>query len=73
MTRQATPRFLLAEPLPFGKVELVTTDYQEFACSKATAVWLQAGGMSSIDGQPVTLTEVDDFGPNVMVAVRYDR
>lgn len=65
-------RFLLAEPLPFGAIELVTTDYQEFACSKATAVWLQTGAMQAIDGRPVSLAVVDDRGANVMMHVRYE-
>jgi hypothetical protein len=46
-------------PLPFGKIVLAQEDYQEFACSKSTASWLQAGGMTHIDGQKVTLVVKD--------------
>jgi hypothetical protein len=59
-------RHYLDEPLPEGKLALFTTDYQEFACSKATVVRLQTEGMK-LDGKPVTLKIVDDYGPNVMV------
>lgn len=56
-------------PLPFGKLFLFQTDYKEFACSKETASWLQAGAMSSIDGTPVKLQVMEEMvgGHNVMM------
>jgi hypothetical protein len=56
-------------PLPFGKLEFCQDDYREFACSKSTASWLQAGGMTHIDGKRVTLQIKDECigGHNVWV------
>jgi len=60
-------RYLLAdEPLPDGELCFFSADYQEFACSKATATRLQTEGMR-IDGRRVTTKITCDFGPNVMV------
>ena len=58
-------------PLPFGKLYLWQPDYREFCCSKETAAWLQAGGMTHLDGLPVTLQVMDTLvgGFNVMVKV----
>lgn len=56
-------------PLEFGKLYLWQPGYREFACSKETFEWLQAGGMQSIDGIPVRLQVMDILvgGFNVMV------
>lgn len=64
------PGYLLSdEPLPFGKLMLGSTDYREFACSKSTASWLIAGGMTHLDGQKVTLRVKDECigGHNVIL------
>jgi hypothetical protein len=54
--------------LPFGKIALGQRDYNEFACSKSTAAWLQGGAMTKIDGQNVTLRVVAELGgDNVMM------
>lgn len=53
--------YLLSDaPLPFGEIVLGSDQYQEFACSKSTARWLQAGGMTHIDGKKVTLVVKDE-------------
>jgi len=56
-------------PLPFGKLSFGQVEYQEFACSKSTASWLQSGGMTHIDGKRVTLRikDVCVGGHNVWV------
>jgi len=48
---------------------LGSTEYREFVCSKQTATWLQAGGMTHIDGKQVKLQIKDECrgGHNVVV------
>ena len=57
--------------MPFGKLYLWQPDYREFACSRETAAWLMDGGMTHIDGLPVSLQIMDTLvgGFNVMVKV----
>jgi len=65
-------RYCLSDgPLPFGEIFLGQLDYGEFACSKETASWLQAGAMSSIDGVPVTLQVMEELvgAHNVMLKI----
>jgi hypothetical protein len=63
------PHYLSDEPLPFGKILFGQVDYHEFICSKSTAKWLKEGGMTHLDGRPVTLTEKDELrgGKNVIL------
>ena len=67
----ATPHPLSDGPLEFGRIAWAQADYLEFACSLATADWLEAGAMSSIDGRPVILQRTCLLvgGHNVMVRV----
>lgn len=51
---------MLEAPLPYGRlVDLGMREYGEFACSAETAAWLQAGGMTSVDGRRVRVEVVD--------------
>ncbi len=61
--------YLSDGPLPFGKLDLVQSDYREFACSWETAEWLLSGGMTHLDGLPVVLSVSCELrgGHNVMV------
>lgn len=67
------PHYLADEELPFGKLIYGTTDYNEFVCSKSTAAWLQAGGMTHVDGRPVKVLVKDQFhgGRNVVAGFFY--
>lgn len=48
------------EPLPFGSiVDCGLVEYHEFACSVETYEWLRAGGMTHVNGEPVTLRIAD--------------
>lgn len=61
---------ILDEPLPFGELfDLGLRDYREAACSKSTMQWLQEGGMTHLDGKPVTFRVMDESpgGHNVIV------
>lgn len=58
----------LERPLPFQRIEDVgMRDYREFVCSEQTFAWLRDGGMTHVDGQPVSLQVVDRAGANVFV------
>lgn len=69
---------MLDDTLPFGKlVDLGMREYGEFACSSATAVWLQAGAMRTVDGRRVSLIQVVDrcensAGDNVICHVYFE-
>lgn len=58
-------------PIEFGKLELCQVHYREFACSVETFEWLQAGGMTHLDGVPVRLQKMDTMvgGHNVFVKI----
>ncbi len=58
-------------PLEFGKLFLWQPEYREFACSRETFEWLQAGAMTHVDGLPVRLQVMDTLvgGFNVMVKI----
>lgn len=62
-------RYWLVEKLPFGKlVDCGMVGYHEFACSPETLEWLRSGGMTSIDGSPVSSLQVmETVGENVIV------
>jgi hypothetical protein len=63
------PHYLSDGPLPFGEIRLGQEHYNEFVCSKSTASWLKAGGMTHIDGKRVTLQMKDECtgGHNVVM------
>lgn len=47
-------------PLPFGQiVDCGLVEYHEFACSIETYEWLRDGGMTHLNGEPVTLSIAD--------------
>lgn len=62
-------RWWLVDKLPFGKlVDCGMVGYHEFACSPETLEWLRDGGMTSIDGLPVSSLQVmETVGENLIV------
>jgi hypothetical protein len=57
-------------PLPTGQLfDAGTRSYGEFACSKQTFAWLTAGGMETVNGQPVRLQVMEECvgGHNLLV------
>ena len=64
---------MLEQTLPFRKlVDVGIGAYGEFACSRATAEWLIAGGMTRVDGRPVSVQIVEQCtANNVICAARF--
>ena len=61
----------MEDELPFGEIKFGQVDNMEFVCSKTTATWLRAGGMTKLDGREVYLQQKDELrgGRNVVLGI----